>query len=73
MSSLASVGSLKITPPKWDSDRDAEKFVKWFREMGAVVRSLPHGSALQAFLEKKLGTYIPGCRAGHSRLVSRGL
>ena len=57
MSSLASVGSLKITPPKWDSDRDAEKFVKWFREMGAVVRSLPHGPALQAFLEKKLGIY----------------
>ena len=52
---MASLDKYKLSSVTWDSDKEPGKFVNFMMLMSAMVRAISHGSAIEDFLDKKLG------------------
>ena len=52
---MASLDKYKLSSVTWDSDKEPGKFVHFMMLMSAMVRAISHGSAIEDFLDKKLG------------------
>ena len=52
---MASLDKYKLSSVTWDSDKEPGRFVQFMMLMSAMVRAIANGSAIEGFLDKKLG------------------